>query len=122
MNHAQQQSHRRQILSEILRQKDRRSSRARPCGPDQDVRRDHLGGEVYALAILGLIVGEGRRLQVRTGFVGARLGKTRVLVSAHVVTRASHKNHMDLDAMWWAHQDLNLEPTDYEFPTISVSC
>jgi len=22
---------------------------------------------------------------------------------------------------WWAHQDLNLEPTDYEFSDISVS-
>jgi hypothetical protein len=22
---------------------------------------------------------------------------------------------------WWAHQDLNLEPTDYEFPHIAVS-
>jgi len=22
---------------------------------------------------------------------------------------------------WWAHQDLNLEPTDYEFPNTTVN-
>ena len=54
-------------------------------GLDEDVGSDDLGGEVDALAGLGLIGGERGSLRIGAGAVGAGLREARVLVAAHVV-------------------------------------
>ena len=54
-------------------------------GLDEDVGGDDLGGEVDALAVLGLVGGERGRLRIGAGAVGAGVGETRVVVAAHVI-------------------------------------
>ena len=56
-------------------------------GLDENVGRDDLGRDVDTLAVLRLIGCERGRLRIGTRAVGAWVGKTRVMVTAHVVPR-----------------------------------
>src|SRR5580658_2035658 len=56
-------------------------------GLDENIGSNNLGGEIDAIAGLGLIRGERGRLWIGAGAVGTGLREARILMTAHVVPR-----------------------------------